>query len=85
MERQILKVDLSNRSYEIETIPDRIIKQYLGGRGLGAYLLCKLVPARADPLGEENCLILTAGPSYGTNFYFFSMTCVTTKSPVTNI
>ena len=85
MERQILKIDLSSRSYEIEKIPDRIIKQYLGGRGLGAYLLYKLVPAKADPLGEENQLIFTAGPASGTNFYFSPKSNVTTKSPLTNI
>jgi len=85
MKAQILKIDLSSRSYKIERIPDRIIKQYLGGRGLGAYLLYKLVPARADPLSEENHLIFTAGPASGTNFYFSSKANLTTKSPLTNI
>lgn len=85
MEARILKVDLSNRTYEIDAIPDKIIKQYLGGRGLGAYLLYQLVPARTDPLGGENQLIFTAGPANGTNFYFSSKANVATKSPLTNI
>ena len=85
MEGQILKVDLSNRSYEIEKIPERIIKNYLGGRGLGAYLLYKLVPARVDPLGEENHLIFSAGPANGTGMPFSARSVLTTKSPQTNI
>lgn len=85
MEARILKIDLSNRSYEIERIPDKIIKQYLGGRGLGAYLSYKLIPARAEPLGEENQLIFSAGPSSGTNFFFSPKANVTTKSPLTDI
>ncbi|MCK4795038.1 MAG: hypothetical protein KAV87_65520, partial [Desulfobacteraceae bacterium] len=82
---QMLQINLSTRSYEIEEIPNKIIKQYVGGRGLGSYLLYKLVPAKADPLGEENHLIFTAGPTSGTNFPYGSKINLNTKSPLTNI
>ena len=60
----MLTIDLSKRSFAVEEIPDTIIRQYIGGRGLGAYLLYKLVPAKADPLGAgQSRLIFTAGPS----------------------
>ena len=85
MENRILKIDLSNRSYEVEEIPNKIIRQYLGGRGLGAYLLHKLVPPGADPLGEENHLIFSAGPANGTGMPYSAKSVVTTKSPLTNI
>ena len=85
MESKILKIDLSNRSYQVEEIPERIISQYLGGRGLGAYLLYKLVPAGADPLGKENHLIFSAGPTNGTGMSYSAKSVVTTKSPLTNI
>jgi aldehyde:ferredoxin oxidoreductase len=85
MENRILKIDLSHRSYEIEDIPDKIIRQYLGGRGLGAYLLYQLVPPKADPLGEENHLIFSAGPANGTGLPYSPKSVVTTKSPLTNI
>ena len=83
--KSLLKIDLSNRSYEIEEIPEDIINKFIGGRGLGAYLLYKMVPAKADPLGEDNHLIFTAGPLSGTGFFYSSKTNVTTKSPLTNI
>jgi len=85
MEARILKIDLSNKSYEVEEIPQSKIKKHLGGRGLGAYLLYRSVPGKADPLGEENHLIFTAGPASGTNFYFSSKVNLNTKSPLTGI
>ena len=85
MKRLLLRIDLSNRSHEIEEIPNEIIKKYVGGRGLGAYLLYKFVPPKADPLGEENHLIFTAGPANGTGMYYSSKVNINTKSPLTGI
>ncbi len=85
MKARLLSIDLSRKSYNVEDIPDKIIRQYLGGRGLGAYLLYKLVPAHADPLGAENHLIFSAGPASGTNFFYSSKAAVNTKSPHTGI
>jgi aldehyde:ferredoxin oxidoreductase len=81
----MLTIDLSNRSSAVEEIPETIVRQYIGGRGLGAYLLYKLVPVKADPLGPENHVIFTAGPLSGTGFFYSSKANVTTKSPLTNI
>jgi aldehyde:ferredoxin oxidoreductase len=85
MKRLLLRIDLSNRSYEIEEIPNEIIYKYMGGRGLGAYLLYRFVPPKADPLGEENHLIFTAGPANGTGMYYSSKVNINTKSPLTGI
>ncbi len=85
MANRILRIDLSNRSSRVEEIPDKIISQYLGGRGLGAYLLYDSVPAGIDPQGEQNHLIFSAGPSNGTRLSYSSKTAVNTKSPLTGI
>ncbi|MBI2288383.1 MAG: aldehyde ferredoxin oxidoreductase family protein [Chloroflexi bacterium] len=85
MEPKVLDIDLSNRSYRISSIPRDIIRKYIGGRGLGSYLLYQSVPAKADPLGEANHLIFTAGPASGTSLYYSSKTNVNTKSPLTGI
>ena len=82
---RMLIIDLSNRSFKIEDIPEKIIRQYIGGRGLGSYLLYRSVPAKADPLSADNHLIFTAGPLSGTGFFYSSKVNVTTKSPLTNI
>jgi aldehyde:ferredoxin oxidoreductase len=85
MNYQLLKINLSNRSSEIEDIPKEIIRKYVGGRGLGAYLLYQSVPPKADPLGEENHLIYTAGPASGSGLYYSSKVNINTKSPLTGI
>lgn len=85
IEKNILKIDLSGKSYCIDEIPQEIIDQYIGGRGLGSYLLTQSVPAQADPLGEENHIIFTAGPASGSGLFFSSKVNVNTKSPLTGI
>jgi aldehyde:ferredoxin oxidoreductase len=35
----MLTVNLTDRSYDIEEMPAEVMKQYIGGRGLSAYLL----------------------------------------------
>jgi aldehyde:ferredoxin oxidoreductase len=81
----MLTIDLSKRLSASEEIPDAIIRQYVGGRGLGSYLLYRLVPAKADPLGPDNHLIFTAGALSGTGFFYSSKANLTTKSPQTGI
>src|SRR5512136_719062 len=85
MKSLALKIDLSRKSYKVEEIPKETITKYIGGRGLGSYLLYHSVPGKADPLGEDNHLIFTAGPLSGTNYFYSSKVNLTTKSPLTNV
>ena len=85
MEGKILKIDLSNRSYQAEKLPSDVLRKYIGGRGLGAYLLYKGVKPNTDPLSPENHLIFAAGPGNGTSLFFGGKSVVVTKSPLTNI
>ncbi|MCK5206134.1 MAG: hypothetical protein KAR15_19770, partial [Desulfobacterales bacterium] len=85
MKPLVLRIDLSSRTYEIEDVSPEIIRKYIGGRGLGAYLLYQSVPPKADPLGEENHLIFTAGPASGSGLYYSSKVNLNTKSPLTGI
>jgi len=62
VESRILKIDLSSRAYEVEEIAGKVVGQYLGGRGLGAYLLYRLVPSKADPMSS----IVTLPKTYFT-------------------
>jgi aldehyde:ferredoxin oxidoreductase len=83
MKALALRIDLSSKVYTIEEIPHEVIMMYVGGRGLGAYLLYRSLPAKIDPFGEENHLIFTAGPASGTTFPFSSKANLNTKSPLT--
>jgi len=39
-------VDLSNKSFRIEQLPDSLAEEYLGGRGIGTKLLFDLQPGK---------------------------------------
>ncbi len=82
---QLLRIDLSKKRWTTEPIPDSILKSYLGGKGLGSYLLLKENPSQVDPLSPENHLIFTLGPLADTPFYGSSRFAVFTKSPQTGI
>ena len=60
MQGNVLKIDLTRRSYEVAPLPAGVLDKYLGGRGLGAYLLCREVRPGTPPLSAENHLIFSA-------------------------
>ncbi|MDI7276203.1 MAG: aldehyde ferredoxin oxidoreductase family protein [Anaerolineae bacterium] len=79
----ILRVNLSSGEVRREPLPQQIANDYLGGRGVGAYLLYREVPGGADPLGPENRLYVSAGPLSGLLVPGAGKCDVTTKSPLT--
>jgi aldehyde:ferredoxin oxidoreductase len=82
---RLLRVDLSTRKTTVEPIPESVLHDYLGGKGLGSYLLLKENPPRVDPFSPKNHLIFTLGPLADTPFYGSSRYAVFTKSPQTGI
>lgn len=80
---KILYINLSNLETRIETIDQDIIKKYLGGRGLGAYLLYKLVSPQQDPYDPASPLLFLPGMLTGTGVPSSGRTTVTFKSPAT--
>ncbi|MGD8924949.1 MAG: aldehyde ferredoxin oxidoreductase N-terminal domain-containing protein, partial [Syntrophobacterales bacterium] len=63
---RILVVNLSEETFNLEPIPDEVLGNYLGGKGLASYLLYKLNPRDVDPLSPENHLIFATGPVTGS-------------------
>jgi aldehyde:ferredoxin oxidoreductase len=78
-----LVVNLTDRSYRWDSIPEAILRSFIGGIGLGSYLLYKYCPAKADPLGPDNPLIFVGSPLVGTRLTTSSKFAVLTKSPLT--
>jgi len=79
-----LVINLADRSWKVATLPDRLMADYLGTRGVGVKLLSDLQPARTDPLSPENNLIIFTGPLNGTNAPGSSRLMFITKSPLSN-
>src|SRR4030043_180114 len=82
---QLLRIDLTHRKSKVEPISEFILRSYLGGKGLGSYLLLKETPPHIDPFSPQNRLIITLGPLADTPFYGSSRYAVFTKSPQTGI
>jgi aldehyde:ferredoxin oxidoreductase len=78
-----LRVDVSQKAFEIEKLSDSILKKTLGGKGLATHLLLKFNPPGVDPLKAENHLIFATGPVSKTSLWGSCRHGVYTKSPLT--
>lgn len=79
---KILRVDLTNRTIEVEEPDELFYRRYLGGSALIAYYLLKEVPADVDPLGPDNLLIFAGGPITGVPVAGAGRSAVGGKSPL---
>ncbi|MEW6423753.1 MAG: aldehyde ferredoxin oxidoreductase family protein [Bacillota bacterium] len=80
---KLLRIDLNSQSFREEIIPLKILQRYLGGKGLGSYLLLNNVPAGIDPLSPDNKLVFVVGPATGTRLPGASRYGLYSKSPLT--
>ncbi len=83
--KRALWVDLSTGKTWVEGLSGQTLEMFIGGKGLGAYLLYTRVPAGADPLGEENVLFFLTGPLQGLHAPNTGRWTLVTKSPLTGL
>lgn len=79
----LLFVNLSTGELKVETPPEYLYRDYIGGYGLGARVLYDRQKPGIDPLGPENTLGLVTGPLTGTPATFGCRFAVVGKSPLT--
>lgn len=79
----ILRVNLTTGKITKEPTPRALARDFVGGRGFGAYYLFTEVPPGADPLGPDNKLIISSGPFSGLLIPGAGKCDFTTKSPLT--
>ena len=80
-----LVVDASTGAAETLDLPDDILRAYVGGAGLGAWLMHRLAPPNADPLGEQAPLAYVFSPLVGTPLTTSAKFAVVAKSPLTGL
>lgn len=80
----ILRVNLTTGKITRQHTSSDLARDFIGGRGFGAYFLYKEVPKGADPLGPENKLIISSGPLSGLMIPGAGKCDFTTKSPLTS-
>ena len=82
---RILEIDLSTGKISTLNLGERILRQYVGGRGLAAKVLWDRlgdVWESIDPLGPANVLAVLTGPL--TGYIPGGRICVSGKSPASN-
>jgi aldehyde:ferredoxin oxidoreductase len=80
-----LVVDLADASAERLPLPDDVLRAYIGGAGLGAWLMHTLAPPRVDPLSPEAPVAFCFSPLVGTPLTTSAKFAVVAKSPLTGL
>ena len=80
---KILVVDLALAKVEEEQLAESLLRDFIGGVGMGARLLYERQPGKVDPLGEQNILGFMPGLLTGTAVPGTSRLTVLSKSPLT--
>jgi aldehyde:ferredoxin oxidoreductase len=79
-----LRIDASTGRAERVPLSDTVLRQYLGGSGLGARLLLDEGGATADPLSPAAPLIFAFSPLVGSPLTTSAKFAVVSKSPLTD-
>ena len=80
---KVLYINLSTKESKDIIIDDTVYEKYLSGIGLAAYLLPKLIPVGADPLGKDNVIGVVSGLLTGTGTFMTGRWLAVGKSPLT--
>jgi aldehyde:ferredoxin oxidoreductase len=78
-----LRIDVSSGRAERVPVSETLLRQYLGGSGLGVRLLLDEGGAAADPLGPEARLVFAFSPLVGSPLTTSAKFAVVCRSPLT--
>jgi len=79
-----LRIDLSTGTASWVPLPEDVLRRFIGGVGLAAYLLYRESPPRVDPFAPEAPIIFCLSPLVGTPLTTSAKFAVVAKSPLTN-
>jgi aldehyde:ferredoxin oxidoreductase len=82
---RILRVNLTDGKFSIESLHEDDLRSFLGGRGLAIRLLYRELAPRIDPLSADNKLVFSVGPINATGIPGDVRFVVAGKSPLTGI
>jgi aldehyde:ferredoxin oxidoreductase len=78
-----LRVHLSRGAADWVALPEGVLRRFLGGVGLAAYLMHREAPRGVDPFAPEAPLIFSLSPLVGTPLTTSAKFAVVAKSPLT--
>ena len=83
---QILSINVTTGKMEVRPLPPEVRNFFIGGRGLGLYLLHEQVTSRTKASDPENPLIFSPGPLGGIPQFPGTSKCMAISlSPLTGI
>ncbi len=82
---KILWIDLTTKTSRVEEIPPDVYADFVGGKGLGAYLLYRELAPGIDPLSPNNILFFMSGSLQGLPAPMVGRWALVTKSPLTGL
>ncbi len=82
---RLLFLDLDRQTHEVLEVGEEVVRAFIGGKGLGAYLLYKHLRPKTDPFSPDNLLMFLTGPLTGTGYPTSGRMVVITKSPLTGL
>src|ERR1044071_7107651 len=80
----ILRIDAGSGHAERVPLGESVLRQYLGGSGLGTRVLLDAGAAEADPLSPEASLVFAFSPLVGSPLTTSAKFAVVSKSPLTD-
>jgi aldehyde:ferredoxin oxidoreductase len=82
---QALVVDAGAGTADVLPLPDVLLRAYIGGAGLGTWLMHRLGPPGVDPLAPAAPLAFVFSPLVGTPLTTSAKFAVVAKSPLTGM
>jgi aldehyde:ferredoxin oxidoreductase len=82
---KILDVNLTAGATTVRSLDEGLVKQFIGGAGLGVRFLHDMIDADTDPLSPENPLIFMTGPFTGTAVPTSGKSTFCARSPKTRL
>ncbi len=79
-----LRIDVTTGTAERVPLGDAVLRQFLGGSGLGVKLLLDEGAAHVDPLAPEAPLVFAFSPLVGSPLTTSAKFAVVSKSPLTD-
>src|SRR5436309_8959747 len=79
-----LRIDLTHGTSEWRPLPEDVLRRFLGGVGLAAWLMHRECPRGVDPLAPAAPLIFSLSPLVGTPLTTSAKFAVVAKSPLTD-
>jgi aldehyde:ferredoxin oxidoreductase len=77
------RIDLAAGRAETVPLPASVLRRFLGGVGLGAYLLYQESPPGVDPLSPAAVVVFSLSPLVGTPLTTSAKFAIVAKSPLT--